>query len=68
MTGVDLSSNMLAIALDRAHDIKDTRIQYLITDVLKYDFPPDTFDYVYSRDCIQHIEDIELMYRNFFVS
>uniref|UniRef100_A0A914URA3 phosphoethanolamine N-methyltransferase n=1 Tax=Plectus sambesii TaxID=2011161 RepID=A0A914URA3_9BILA len=66
VTGVDLSSNMLAIALDRAHDAKDTRIQYLITDVLKYDFPAETFDIVYSRDCIQHIDDTKSMFQRYF--
>jgi len=57
---------MLAIALDRAHDAKDARVQYVITDVLKYDFPAETFDFVYSRDCIQHIDDIKSMFERFF--
>lgn len=62
VTGIDLSANMLSIALDRAHATKDTRIRYLNTDVLKYEFPQETFDIAYSRDCIQHIDDMKALF------
>jgi len=66
VTGVDLSANMLSVALDRAQITKDTRIRYLNTDVLKYEFEADTFDIVYSRDCIQHIDDMNELFHRIF--
>ncbi|CAL2044518.1 unnamed protein product [Caenorhabditis brenneri] len=64
--GIDLSSNMLAIALERLHEQKDSRVKYSITDALVYQFEDDSFDYVFSRDCIQHIPDTEKLFSRIF--
>ncbi|CAI2352905.1 unnamed protein product [Caenorhabditis sp. 36 PRJEB53466] len=59
---VDLSANMLAIALERVQEEKDARLRYSITDALVYRFEEESFDFVHSRDCIQHIPDVELLF------
>lgn len=64
--GIDLSSNMLAIALERLHEQKDSRVKYSITDALVYKFENNSFDYVFSRDCIQHIPDTEKLFSRIF--
>ncbi|VDL73100.1 unnamed protein product [Nippostrongylus brasiliensis] len=60
--GVDLSANMLAVALDRVHKDKDARVTYAICDATEYDFQPASFDFVFSRDCIHHIEGTEKLF------
>ncbi|UMM32243.1 hypothetical protein L5515_006112 [Caenorhabditis briggsae] len=64
--GIDLSSNMLAIALERLHEEKDSRVKYSITDALVYQFEDDSFDYVFSRDCIQHIPDTDKLFSRIY--
>ncbi|PIO64658.1 methyltransferase domain protein [Teladorsagia circumcincta] len=64
--GVDLSTNMLAVALDRVHKEKDARVTYAVCDAVEYDFDPNSFDYVFSRDCIQHIKDTEKLFSRIF--
>lgn len=55
--GVDLSSNMITVACDRSCLRRDTRVRFMIADITKYDFPPNTFEVIYSRDAIIHIPD-----------
>jgi len=64
--GVDLSSNMVTIACDRACLRRDTRVRFLIADITKFDFPPNTFEVVYSRDCIIHIPDKRDLFTKIF--
>ncbi|MFH4982361.1 hypothetical protein AB6A40_009070 [Gnathostoma spinigerum] len=64
--GIDLSSNMLSIALDRLMANKDGRVRYQIANALVYNFPEESFDYVYSRDCIHHNEDLQLVFNRIY--
>ncbi|KAE9414905.1 hypothetical protein Angca_009207, partial [Angiostrongylus cantonensis] len=65
--GVDLSSNMLSIALDRVHRDKDSRVMLVVPSfATEYDFDPNSFDYVFSRDCIQHIEDTNKLFSTIY--
>jgi len=64
--GVDLSSNMVTMACERACLKKDTRVRFLIADITQFDFEPHTFDVVYSRDCIIHIPDKSALFIKIF--
>ncbi|CAJ0573110.1 unnamed protein product, partial [Mesorhabditis spiculigera] len=63
VTGMDLSTNMLVIALERNHKDRDTRVKYMIGDAMQYEFPENHFDVIFSRDCVQHIEDIPGLFK-----
>uniref|UniRef100_A0A915JBH6 phosphoethanolamine N-methyltransferase n=1 Tax=Romanomermis culicivorax TaxID=13658 RepID=A0A915JBH6_ROMCU len=62
VVGVDLSSNMVTVACDRACLRRDTRVRFMIADITKYDFPPNTFEVIYSRDAIIHIPDKKALF------
>lgn len=48
--------------------ISKFEIQFLVCDATKFEFPPNTFDVVYSRDCIIHIPDKRDLFARFYVS
>ena len=63
--GIDLSNNMVNIALERAAnetDVKD-KVQLKVMDALAAPFEPASFDVVYSRDTILHIEKKEELFK-----
>ncbi|XP_046849379.1 phosphomethylethanolamine N-methyltransferase-like [Xenia sp. Carnegie-2017] len=64
VVGIDLSTNMVNIALERAAkkaNIKD-KVTLLVMDALKASFEANSFDVVYSRDTILHIEQKEELF------
>ncbi|VDK21714.1 unnamed protein product [Anisakis simplex] len=65
--GIDISANMLATGMDRLQEDKDTRIRYQICDALNYKFPSNHFDYVFSRDCLHHVEHMRIIFSNILV-
>ncbi|XP_067314161.1 uncharacterized protein [Pseudorasbora parva] len=64
--GMDLSSNMVEIAMERAVKEKIPLVQFEVSDATKRRFPDDTFDVVYSRDTILHIRDKLDLFRKFY--
>ncbi|RXN28364.1 phosphoethanolamine N-methyltransferase 3-like isoform X2 [Labeo rohita] len=64
--GMDLSSNMVEIAMERAVKEKVPLVQFEVSDATKRMFPDTTFDVVYSRDMILHISDKLDLFRKFY--
>jgi phosphoethanolamine N-methyltransferase len=65
VVGMDLSSNMINIALERAAECNDTRVQFEVADATKREYPPESFHVVYSRDTILHIQDKLSLFKDF---
>ncbi|KAJ0962646.1 hypothetical protein J5N97_027768 [Dioscorea zingiberensis] len=65
VVGIDLSVNMISFALERAIGRKCS-IEFEVADCTKKAYPDNTFDVIYSRDTILHIQDKPLLFRKFF--
>lgn len=68
MITCNFSANMLAYAIDRSKNLNDSRVRYLLADAVEYKFEPSSFDFVYSRDCVQHIDELQRLFKNIYVS
>ncbi len=55
VVGVDLSINMISFALERSIGRK-CAVEFEVGDCTKMNFPPSSFDVIYSRDTILHIQ------------
>ncbi|KAK9831800.1 hypothetical protein WJX74_009654 [Apatococcus lobatus] len=65
--GVDLSVNMVLVALDRAAAIETgSKVSFEIADCLTMDFSPATYDVVYSRDTLLHIHNKTQVFKRLF--
>eukprot|EP00268_Persea_americana_P064537 TRINITY_DN850_c0_g1_i2.p1 TRINITY_DN850_c0_g1~~TRINITY_DN850_c0_g1_i2.p1 ORF type:complete len:491 (-),score=107.70 TRINITY_DN850_c0_g1_i2:232-1704(-) len=65
VVGIDLSVNMVSLALERAIGRKCS-VEFEVADCTKKMYPDDTFDVIYSRDTILHIQDKPALFRSFF--
>ncbi|XP_028816602.1 phosphoethanolamine methyltransferase isoform X2 [Denticeps clupeoides] len=63
--GMDLSSNMVDIAIERAVQEKLALVQFEVADATKRGFPESSFDVVYSRDTILHISEKLDLFKRF---
>ncbi|XP_008278560.1 phosphoethanolamine methyltransferase isoform X2 [Stegastes partitus] len=63
--GMDLSDNMVDIAMERAIAEKLTSVQFEVSDATKRMFPEGSFDVIYSRDTILHIDDKLALFKRF---
>jgi len=64
--GLDLSANMVSIAWERALKKKEeTNVHFQIADVMKSKFEANSFDVIYSRDTILHIDDKQTLFSLF---
>jgi len=63
---VDLSSNMISIALEKQlKELTTNKVYFEISDITKQNYPAESFDVIYSRDTILHIENKEILFSNF---
>ncbi|XP_061582298.1 phosphoethanolamine methyltransferase isoform X2 [Cololabis saira] len=63
--GLDLSDNMVGIAIERATTEKLPTVQFEVADATKRTFPEGSFDVIYSRDTILHIDDKLSLFKRF---
>ena len=66
VVGIDLSTNMIHFALERAVEKSALDVEFEICDATAKVFPECSFDVVYSRDTILHIEDKASLFASFF--
>lgn len=60
VTGVDLSQGSLAKAREKKAQANVTNANFIEKDILKVDFPDNTFDYSFSVGVLHHTGDPEL--------
>ncbi|XP_020105681.1 phosphoethanolamine N-methyltransferase 1-like [Ananas comosus] len=65
VVGIDLSINMVSFALERAIGRKCS-VEFEVADCTKKMYPDNSFDVIYSRDTILHIQDKPALFRSFF--
>ncbi|CAL1354572.1 unnamed protein product [Linum trigynum] len=65
VVGIDLSINMISFALERAIGLK-CAVEFEVADCTKKTYPDNSFDVIYSRDTILHIQDKPALFRAFF--
>ncbi|KAI9992734.1 hypothetical protein PInf_014602 [Phytophthora infestans] len=66
VVGIDLSTNMVHRALETSMKDPSVDVEFEICDATKKEFADASFDVVYSRDTILHIEDKEALFAKFF--
>ncbi|XP_023003747.1 phosphomethylethanolamine N-methyltransferase-like isoform X3 [Cucurbita maxima] len=65
VVGIDLSINMISLALERAIGLK-CAVEFEVADCTKKVYPDNAFDVIYSRDTILHIQDKPALFRSFY--
>ncbi|XP_016493417.2 phosphoethanolamine N-methyltransferase 1 [Nicotiana tabacum] len=65
VVGIDLSVNMISLAFERAIGRK-CAVEFEVADCTKTTYPEGTFDVIYSRDTILHIQDKPALFRSFY--
>ncbi|XP_019944292.2 phosphoethanolamine methyltransferase isoform X1 [Paralichthys olivaceus] len=63
--GLDLSDNMVDIAMERAINEKLPSVRFEVADATKRMFSEGSFDVIYSRDTILHIDDKLALFKRF---
>lgn len=65
VVGIDLSINMVSFAIERAIGL-NYPVEFEVADCTKKTYPDNTFDVIYSRDTILHIDVTTSPYTFFF--
>lgn len=55
VVGIDLSINMISFALERANGL-NCSVEFEVADCTTKTYPDNSFDVIYSRDTILHIQ------------
>nr|XP_028565999.1 phosphoethanolamine N-methyltransferase 3-like isoform X5 [Podarcis muralis] len=63
--GMDLSHNMVEMALERAQKETGSLVQFEIGNATRRTFPENTFDVVYSRDTVLHVPGKSALFAKF---
>ena len=64
--GIDLSVNMVLIAIERASKVPGgADVSFEIADCTLARYPAEAFDVIYSRDTILHIQDKPALFKQF---
>lgn len=68
VVGIDLSSNMINIGIERAREVGVTwdEVQLEVADATRREYKAETFDVIYSRDTILHIPDKLALFKKFY--
>ncbi|XP_052180415.1 phosphomethylethanolamine N-methyltransferase-like [Diospyros lotus] len=64
VVGIDLSVNMVSFALERAIGL-NCSVEFEVSDCTKKTYPDNSFDVIYSRDTILHIQDKPALFKSF---
>eukprot|EP01084_Bolivina_argentea_P042012 77546_1 len=64
--GIDLSKKMIDKARDNVPKHLINKIEFLLHDVNQLELPLNEFDLVYSRDCILHINDKNILFNKLY--
>ncbi|KAK7320175.1 hypothetical protein RJT34_04910 [Clitoria ternatea] len=65
VVGIDLSINMISLAIENAIGLK-CAVEFDCADCTKKTYPEGTFDVIYTRDSMLHIEDKPTVFRSFY--
>ncbi|XP_028787004.1 phosphomethylethanolamine N-methyltransferase [Neltuma alba] len=65
VVGIDLSINMISLAIERAIGLKCS-VEFECADCTKKIYPEGTFDVIYARDTMLHIQDKPTLFRSFY--
>jgi phosphoethanolamine N-methyltransferase len=66
VVGIDLSTNMVHRALERSMSDPNADVEFEICDATTREYPANSFDVVYSRDTILHIENKKALFEKFY--
>ena len=56
VTGIDLSSNMIQLSNQRA-SYRNSKVQFILGDCTQMECEPESFNLIYSRDSLLHVQD-----------
>jgi phosphoethanolamine N-methyltransferase len=60
VVGIDLSVNMISFALERAIGLSCS-VEFEVADCTTKHYPDNSFDVIYSRDTILHIQVLNMI-------